>query len=63
MKKYIARIREILHWPNINSHIKHMISEYQHCTQHRNQQPVETQLKHEIPITPWIKDAIKKIFI
>ena len=34
-----------------------MIGECQHCTQHRNQLPVETQLKHKIPVTPWTKVA------
>ena len=43
--------------PNINSHIKQMTDEYQNCTQHRNQLPAETQLKHKIPVTPWTKVA------
>ena len=34
-----------------------MIGECQHCTQQRNQLPAETQLKHEIPVTPWTKVA------
>ena len=57
MEKCIARPREILYWPNINSHIKQMIGECQHSTQHRNQLPAETQLKDEIPVTLWTKVA------
>ena len=34
-----------------------MISECQHCTQHRDELPAETQIKHEIPVTPWTKVA------
>ena len=34
-----------------------MIGKCQHYTQHKSQQPTETQLKHEIPVTPWSKVA------
>ena len=34
-----------------------MIGECQYCTQHRNQLPAETQLKHAILVTPWTKVA------
>ena len=43
MEKCIARrTREILYWPIINSYIKQMIGECQHCTQYRKQLPAET---------------------
>ena len=33
-----------------------MIGECQHCTQHRNRLPAETQLKHKIPVIPCATD-------
>ena len=34
-----------------------MVSNYSACIDHRNQQPLETIINHEIPVTPWTKVA------
>ena len=49
--------KEVIYWPNINQQIKEMISTCTYCIDHRNQQPSEVIIHHEIPKTPWTKVA------
>ena len=55
--KCISRVKEVIYWPNINKQIKEMISTCTYCRDHRNQQPSEAIIHHEIPKTPWTKVA------
>ena len=40
---------------SINAQIKDMVNTCSICIDHRNQQPAEPLLNHDIPITPWTK--------
>ena len=57
IEKCIAMAKEVIYWPNINKQIKEMISTCTYCRDHRNQQPSEAIIHHEIPKTPWTKVA------
>ena len=56
-EKCIVQAREHVYWPGINAQIKEMVSNCSACMNHRNQQPAETVINYEIPVTPWTKVA------
>ena len=51
------RARESLFWPGINAQLEQTVTSCDACQEHRNKQPKEPQLQHEIPETPWTKLA------
>lgn len=57
IKKYIARVREYVYWPDINVQMKERTNTCFACIDHRNQQPVESPINHEISVTLWTKVA------
>ena len=51
--KLIAR--NSVHWPQINQQVEELIQGCERCQIYSNQQKQETEIKHDIPFTPWSK--------
>jgi transposase InsO family protein len=47
--------RDTVYWPSMNSDIEEYISRCETCLQHRNNQPKEPMIPHQLPMTPWSK--------
>ena len=53
--KVKARARSTIYWPGIDAQLEDLTQSCSFCQEHRNKQPKEPQITHEIPTTPWTK--------
>ena len=51
--KLIAR--DSVYWPGIDTEIDELVLNCELCQIYRNLQPSESEIKHDIPVTPWAK--------
>ena len=49
------RARESIYWPVLNGELKDLVSNCSTCLQHRNAQPKEPLIPHNIPTEVWSK--------
>ena len=47
--------RDSVYWPGIDAEIDELVLNCELCQIYRNLQPSESEIKHEIPDTPWAK--------
>ena len=55
IEKMKSRARQTLFWPNIDKQLEDVVASCGVCQEHRNKQPKEPLMHHDIPQAPWTK--------